>query len=336
GSSSATTSMLQYELDVPLSELSTMIGAYAAAQCYKAGIEAINKLGQLVKEKKIDCGFEKKESLYIAHSEKSAQSLKEEFEIRNKCELGVKWLQAEAIIKNYGLKSFGGILSQTAASIDAYKLAHELIHYNAGRGMNVYDQTELKDFDFGPKKTTITSSEGHKISCKKVIFCSGFESTKMVKEDVAKLFYTYACVSEKGIKIPKKLNNTLVWDTNEPYLYMRTTDDGRLLVGGEDSSVNFPFFQQQIKESKSSKLIQTLGEILPEVKFVEDFSWGGTFGTTKDGLPYIGQSPEFEHALFVLCFGGNGITFSIQAMDIIVDLLEDKPNELADYYRFGR
>ncbi|HMS68293.1 MAG TPA: FAD-dependent oxidoreductase [Saprospiraceae bacterium] len=336
GSSSATTSMLQYEIDVPLSELSNMIGSYAAAECYSAGIEAIKKLEQLVIENKIDCGFEKKESLYIAHSEKAAQSLKEEFEIRNKCELGVKWLSAEEVSKSYGLKSFGGILSETAASIDAYKLAHELIHYNAGRGMHVYDQTELIDFDFGPKKTTITSSEGHKISCKKVIFCSGFESTKMIKEDVAKLFYTYACVSEKDIKIPKKLRKTLVWDTNDPYLYMRTTDDGRLLVGGEDSSVNFPFFQQQIKESKTSKLIQTLQEMMPDINFIEDFSWGGTFGSTKDGLPYIGKSPEFEHALFVLSFGGNGITFSMQAMDIIVDLLEDKPNELADYYRFGR
>ncbi|MBP7643456.1 MAG: FAD-binding oxidoreductase [Saprospiraceae bacterium] len=336
GSSSATTSMLQYEIDVPLSELSTMIGAYAAAQCYKAGIEAINKLGQLVKENKIDCGFEKKESLYIAHNEEAAQSLYEEFEIRNKCQLGVKWLKPEEILKIYGLKSFGGILSQTAASVDAYKLAHELIHYNVNRGMTVFDQTELKDFDFSAEKTIITSSEGHKISCKKVIFCSGFESTKMIKEDIAKLFYTYACVSEKEIKIPKKLKNTLVWDTNEPYLYMRTTDDGRLLVGGEDSSVNFPFFQQQIKESKTSKLIQTLEEIMPDIKFIEDFSWGGTFGSTKDGLPYIGKSPEFEHALFVLSFGGNGITFSIQAMDIIVDLMEDKPNELADYYRFGR
>ncbi|MBK8391575.1 MAG: FAD-binding oxidoreductase [Saprospiraceae bacterium] len=272
----------------------------------------------------------------MAHNEEAAQSLYEEFEIRNKCQLGVKWLKPEEILKIYGLKSFGGILSQTAASVDAYKLAHELIHYNVDRGMTVFDQTELKDFDFSAEKTIITSSEGHKISCKKVIFCSGFESTKMIKEDIAKLFYTYACVSEKEIKIPKKLKNTLVWDTNEPYLYMRTTDDGRLLVGGEDSSVNFPFFQQQIKESKTSKLIQTLQEIMPDIKFIEDFSWGGTFGSTKDGLPYIGKSPEFEHALFVLSFGGNGITFSIQAMDIIVDLLEDKPNELADYYRFGR
>jgi hypothetical protein len=37
-----------------------------------------------------------------------------------------------------------------------------------------------------------------------------------------------------------------------------------------------------------------------------------------------------------LAFGGNGICFSIQAMEIIIDLLEGKENKLAGYYRFGR
>jgi len=143
-------------------------------------------------------------------------------------------------------------------------------------------------------------------------------------------------VSEQAINIPAKLNNILVWDTDDPYLYMRTTNDGRLLVGGEDSAVNFPFFQQKIKDKKAKNIINKLNHILPSVKFIEDFSWGGTFGTTKDGLPYIGQSPEYDNALFVLGFGGNGITFSVQAMEIIPALLEGKSNELSGYYRFGR
>jgi len=75
---------------------------------------------------------------------------------------------------------------------------------------------------------------------------------------------------------------------------------------------------------------------LPGINFIDDFNWGGTFGSTHDGLPYIGESPEYKNALFVLCFGGNGITFSVQAMHIIPDLLQQKENPLAYYYRFGR
>lgn len=143
-------------------------------------------------------------------------------------------------------------------------------------------------------------------------------------------------MSEQGIACVKQLKDVLVWDTANPYLYIRTTDDGRLLVGGEDSSTNFPFFQQQIKERKYVKLQSKLDELIPENGFIEDFSWGGTFGATKDGLPYIGASPEYTNALFVLGFGGNGITFSIQPMDIIVAMLKGKKHDLEKYYRFGR
>ena len=172
--------------------------------------------------------------------------------------------------------------------------------------------------------------------CRKIIFCTGFESTQLLREKIAKLFYTYACVSEQGICLPASLKKTLIWNTANPYLYLRTTDDGRLLVGGEDSPFRFSLFHQQVTEIKSSRLQKKLKKILPGVDFIEDFSWAGVFGSTKDGLPYIGKSPEYENALFVLGFGGNGITFSIQAMDIIPDLLQGKQNELSKYYCFGR
>ncbi|MGZ8558305.1 MAG: NAD(P)/FAD-dependent oxidoreductase [Chitinophagaceae bacterium] len=336
GSTSATTSMLQYEIDVPLYELAEMIGEEGAVACYRAGIEAIKKLESLVSKNNIDCGFEKKQSLYLAHSKKSVKDLYREFEIRDKHQLGVKWLSDKEVQEQYKIKSFGAILSESGGSVDAYKLTHELIHLNVKRGMQVYDQTEIEKFDLNSASPMLYIKGGCIVTCKKVIFCTGFETTEIIKEKIADLFYTYACVSEEKINLPGGIDDLLIWDTDDPYTYLRTTDDGRLLIGGEDSATNFPFFQQKIKEGKAAKLVKKLKTILPGVKFVEDFNWGGTFGSTKDGLPYIGKSPEYEHALFVLGFGGNGITFSIQAMDIIIALLENKINDLAEYYRFGR
>lgn len=329
GSSSATTSMLQYEIDVPLVKLARLIGEDPAAACYRAGIEAINHLDQLISNNHIDCGFQIKKSLYLSHSKKAASDLHKEFEIRNKHHLGVAWLNKEQVEATYEMKSFGAILSD-------YKLAHELIHLNVKRGMQVYDHTEIKQFRLNLHRPEIEIAGGCKVTCDRVIFCTGFEATAMLKEKVADLFFTYACVSETGIQLPPALEDCLVWDTDEPYTYMRCTDDGRLLVGGEDASNKFPFLQQKIKERKQAKLVKKLLKILPTVNFIPDFSWGGTFGTTKDGLPYIVKSPEYENALFVLGFGGNGITFSVRAMTIIVNMMQGIEHPLAPYYRFGR
>lgn len=336
GSTSATTSMLQYEIDTPLFKLAEMMGEEEAAQCYRSGIDAIDNLGDLINQYKIDCGFKKQDSLYIAHNKKAAVNLQKEFIIRDKHKLGVAWLTAKDILDQYGLKSYGGILSSKAASVDAYKLAHELIAMNVKNGLSVYDQTIIKDYRFKKAGVELTSAEGHLIKGQQVIFCTGFEATNMLKEKVAKLIFTWVTISEEGIKLSDKLQNTLVWDTNDPYLYMRSTDDGRLLVGGEDSNYRMSQLNTKTKERKSKKLVASLEKIMGDVEFIEDHNWGGVFGKTKDGLPYIGKSPEYQNALFVLGFGGNGITFSIQAMEIIIDMLQGKPNQLSQFYRFGR
>ena len=336
GSSSATTSMLQYEIDVPMYKLSEMIGEDAAAQCYKSGIEAILELEKLVATTKIDCGFKMKESLFLAHSKDASVWLKKEFKIREKHDIAVKWLSATEVKKEYGVKCHGAILSEVAASVDAFKLAHELIQQNVKRGMKVFDQTEIDKIETSGPEPKVILKTGETIEAKKIICCTGFESTKLLKEKVADLFYTYATVSEQGIKLNKLIDNTLIWDTGDPYHYMRTTDDGRFLIGGEDSSFNIALFQQKIKERKADKLIKSIKKIILGIEFIEDFSWAGTFGTTKDGLPYIGKSPEYENTFFVLGFGGNGITFSVRGMGMILDLLSGKDHKLAEFYKFGR
>ncbi|HTN47361.1 MAG TPA: FAD-dependent oxidoreductase [Flavipsychrobacter sp.] len=336
GSTSATTAMLQYEIDVPLFKLSKMIGEENAARCYAEGIEAIRNLGKLVDQFQIDCGFKSKQSLYVAHHLTARRSLEKEFEIREKNKLGVQWMDAAAVAGSFGITSEGGILSDTAASTDAYRLAHELIHLNCQRGMQVYDQTQITGLEFDTNAVTIRTAGDNVIKAKKAIFCTGFETTQMLKEKIAKIFYTWACVSEEKIVLPGRLHDTLVWDTADPYFYMRSTADGRLLIGGEDSPYSSSVSKQVLKEKKSKLLVKKLQKMMPDVLFEEDFNWGGTFGSTKDGLPYIGASPEYESAYFVLGFGGNGITFSVQGMNIITDLLEGKENELAKLYRFGR
>lgn len=336
GSTSATTSMLQYEIDKKLFELAEQIGEEGAALCYREGINAINDLDALVKRYGIECGFTRKKSLYIAHSKTASKALLKEYGLREKYALGVQWLNAGTIKKEYGIICHGGILSDTAASVDAYKLAHELIAIQVKKGMQVYDQTEIKKITTAGRSPVVTTAEGHSIRCKKIIFCNGFESTLLLQEKVANLIYTYATVSEQQVKMPKKLADTLVWDTADPYLYLRTTDDGRLLVGGEDDDFNDTIRQQVIKEKKSVLLQRKLKKLIPSVNYEEDFSWGGVFGTTKDGLPYIGASPEYKNCLWCLGFGGNGITFSAQGMKIIPDLLAGKQNDLGYHYRFGR
>jgi glycine/D-amino acid oxidase-like deaminating enzyme len=337
GSSSATTSMLQYEIDTPLYKLTEMIGKEGAEANFWAGHDAIDELQSIVKQIKSDCGFKKKESLYYAAYKKDIPNLLKEFEARKAAGFNVQWLSEEEILKKYKLhNAFGGILTDQGGSIDAFRFSHDLLQFNIERGLQVFDKTNLETTEYLKDKVIVTTNYGNTIEAGKVIYCNGYESTEMIKEKFVNLLSSFVIIGEPNQEDQKLLNDTLFWDTAEPYIYLRTTDDNRLLIGGEDEDFKDPNKRDKLISKKSQKLKKKLEKIFPHYNFRTDFSWAGTFGETKDGLPYIGEHPDFKNSYFVLGFGGNGITFSITGKKVISEMLHNRKHPLAKYFEFRR
>lgn len=337
GSTSATTSMLQYEIDIPLYKLIEMIGEKGAVESYKACSKAIDQLEKLTKEIKSRAGFRKKQSLYYASKKKDMKWLEKEFEARKKAGFEVSWLGSEDVEERFGFQNtYGAILSRQGASIDAFKFAHELLRFNVKKGLRVYDKTEMKSVKYLRDHNLALTTEGFNIKAKKIIYCVGYESSTMIKEHFVNLKVTYAVVSEIDQDQFKNIENTLVWNTDTPYMYMRSTDDNRLLIGGGDENFSNPEKRDSLLNKKEKEILRILKKIKPDYPFYSDFVWAGTFGETKDGLPYIGTHESFKNSYFVLGFGGNGITFSVTGMEMTSAYLKNKKHHLTEYFKFGR
>lgn len=128
GSTAATTAMLQYELDKPLFTLMEEIGQQPAVDIYQAGVDSILELEQLIGRLGIDCGFRRKESLYIATTNNDRKWLEKEFGARKQNGFEVRWLSSGELTENYHAVGKGAIRSSIGASMDAYKLSHELLN----------------------------------------------------------------------------------------------------------------------------------------------------------------------------------------------------------------
>ncbi len=76
--------------------------------------------------------------------------------------------------------------------------------------------------------------------------------------------------------------------------------------------------------------------MFPDIPFVTDMSWAGTFSATADGLPFIGTYPYRPNMYFALGYGGNGITFSMIAAQIIGNLITGKKDDRTDLFGFNR
>ncbi|WP_395972742.1 NAD(P)/FAD-dependent oxidoreductase [Chryseobacterium cucumeris] len=337
GSTSATTSMLQYEIDIPLYELIDQIGKKGAVLSYKACSDAIDTLEKITKTIRSKAGFKRKKSLYYVSKKKDLEWLTKEYEARKAAGFEVKWLSAGRVLEQFGFENtYGGILSKQGASIDAFQFAHELFMHNAKKGLKVFDKTEMVKVEERKGFNLVTTDSGFQIKAKKMIYCIGYESKNLIKENFVNLKSTYAAVSEIDKDKFKNISSTLVWNTDTPYLYMRTTDDGRLLIGGEDEDFYNAEKRDAILDQKGQKIIKTLKKIKPDYHFYTDFVWAGTFGETKDGLPYISEHKKFKNSYFVLGFGGNGITFSVAGMEMTSLFMKGKKHPLSRYFKFGR
>ena len=336
GSSCASTSLLQYEIDTPLYKLAELVGEKAAARSYWLCKEAIDKL--MVLADKINfTDIQKKKSLYYAAAKKDVAGLQKEFAARKKQGFKVQWLEDNAVFEKSGIHAPAAILSADAGQTNAYMFTHALHQYNIKNGLAVYDRTTIKTIKHNSTGAILQTENGYKIKAKKLVYATGYEVVKYIDKPIVKLQSTYAIVSEPLSQArPYWKNDMLLWNTADPYLYMRTTPDNRIIVGGRDENFYSPKKRDALIAIKTKKLVRDFGKIFPDIKFIPEFSWTGTFGSTKDGLPFIGPYKKLPNSQFALGFGGNGITFSLIAAEIIASLITGKKNPDATIFSFER
>jgi glycine/D-amino acid oxidase-like deaminating enzyme len=336
GSTAASTALLQYEIDTPLHKLVDKVGEYNAVQSYLLCNKAIADIEELCKKFGEKGVFVRRPSLQFASYKKHVAGLEKEYQLRRANGIKLEWLDEKEIEKKFGFAKPAALFSSDGAELDAYWLTHILLRRSILRGLRVYDHTPVTDIRYEKRGVELLTDMGKKIKAKKLVIACGYESQRYLPMQVQQLHSTYAIVSEP---IPDQAfwyRKALVWETDEPYIYMRTTDDGRILIGGKDIPYSDPEKRDKLIALKTRQLEKSFSRLLPSIPFKTDFSWAGTFASTKDGLPYIGSIRQLPHTYFALGFGGNGITFSILAAQIIRDVLQGKKNEGVDIFSFDR
>jgi glycine/D-amino acid oxidase-like deaminating enzyme len=336
GSSCASTSLLQYEIDVPLSVLQRQVGLDDAVKSYQLCRQAIHNLAQIAAEIGFK-DFEYKQSLYYAAYKKDLNFIKEEYAIRKKHGFNVKLLDNNSIRKTFQFDAPAAILSEDGAQTNAYQFAHHLFQAGIKKGLHVYDRTKICKIDHQQKRVVVTTENGYSISANKMVYANGYEAVEYIKKSIVQLHSTFVTISENiDIGRPFWNNDTLIWNTADPYLYLRTTSDNRIIVGGRDEDFYNPAKRDKLILPKAKQLSADFKKLFPNKEFKSEFNWTGTFGSTKDGLPYIGTYPPLANSYFALGFGGNGITFSQIAAEIITDLIQNKSNSDLDIFSFDR
>jgi len=336
GSTAASTALLQYEIDTPLRELVKLRGEKDAIRSYELCLQSITDIKNICVKLNAKKLFIPSPSFQFASYKKDKDPLWEEFVWREKAGIEIEWLEEKDVLDKFGFSKPAGILSATGASLDAYALTHKLLNDGQLTGMQVCDHTEIVSIRHKKREVELLTGDGKKIKARKLIIACGYESQQYIPFKIQELQSTFAIISEPVTKQELWYKDSLIWETSTPYLYLRTTEDKRIIIGGKDIDSSDPNKRDKYINIKSKELEKSFAKLFPSIPFKTDFRWAGTFASTIDGLPYIGAIRQRPHTLFALGFGGNGITFSIIAAQIICDLLKNKNNKDARLFSFNR
>lgn len=338
GSSAASTALLQYEIDVPLCRMAKIIGEENAATAYHACLQSISDIKRVLEETGVNAGFEQLPSLFYASSAADNKLLEQEHEIRQKHKLPVNLLEKKKIKEEYKIKTPGNaLINEASAQMDAYRAATGLLAYHIKEsGLKVFTHTSIKECIETSDGCIMTTDRGHKIKCGYVIIATGFEAGQFLPQKIMDLTSTYALVSHPVASEHLWPTHCLIWETADPYLYIRTTDKNRIIVGGEDEKFSDPQRRDSLLRKKTRILERKVRKLFPDLPFETEMVWCGTFSTTKDGLPFIGNWPDKERMFFDLGYGGNGITFSMIGAQIICRQLQGMKDERSGIFGYER
>ncbi|MFO7340449.1 MAG: FAD-dependent oxidoreductase [Lysobacteraceae bacterium] len=337
GSTSASTALLQYEIDTHLVDLARRHGEDNAAGAYLACVEAIDWLRGRARGLP-GVGFRPCTSLYYASRRRHVRDLHEEFQARRRHGIAVDWLEPGQIRQAWGFEAPGAILSHKAAQVDPYRMAHALFARLARAGTPVHDHQEVVAIRPQPRKVVLATDAGVQVHAGHVVLACGYENQRWLEKNVARNRSSYAFVSDPlPADAQAALRDTLIWESARPYLYLRLTPDGRLLAGGEDDAVDVPLRRDARVQGKARKLARRVGALFPELRLRPAFAWAGTFAETGDGLPWFGPHAQWGPRVhFAMAYGGNGITYSAIGAQLLRARIERRRHPLAALFSFER
>ena len=336
GSTSASTALLQYELDESLVELIEKLGAQRASDAYRAALAGVRGIRRICEGLSEDVGFKRRPTLYFASTVTDARKFRKERDSRVAiglpCEL-VSRMELRSIVD---FRAKAALTTNAGAEVDPWRLTKALLARAMDRGAALFGRTETRRVTAERGHVKVQTNRGT-IRAQYVVVSAGYEAERFLPARVARLHSTYAIATEPVASFGGWPRRSLIWESARPYLYMRTTEDNRIIVGGLDDPFRDPTARDRRVNAKARGLLLKARRLFPRIEMEIAFAWAGTFGETRDSLPFIGTHPGVDNrVLFALAYGANGMPFGAIAAELVASRIAGRKHRFDNTFVFDR
>ncbi len=336
GSTAASTAMLLWEIDKSLTDLTDIYGFEKAADIYRRSFRATQKLCQTLNVLPGGCNFAPRHSLYLAAEDIGHQQLRTEFDLRERADVPGHYLDHRGLLQQFGMTREAALVSPGSAEADPRLMVHSFLRLAGARGIQIFD-AEAKAYSGGTKTGAVELDGGHAIEARHIVLATGYALPEIVTSDLHQVTSSWAIAMQPQDAEALWPNRALIWEASKNYVYARTTWDNRIVIGGgDDNQVSSQDHRDRLMPDKTAILRQKLEALWPQAAGDVQCAWSGAFGITRDGLPLIGKVPGYPSFYAAYGYGGNGITFSYLAAEIVSAMIRNERRGWFDYFAIDR
>jgi glycine/D-amino acid oxidase-like deaminating enzyme len=316
GSTPASTSLVQYELDTPLMKLTRSAGREPAERMWRRSRLAVDALRERSRELGIRADQVNRDTLYLSGNVLDEAALRVEAEARRRAGFNTTFLGPRELQERVGVRGRSALLSYDNFAADPCRLASGFLRAAIGRGTRIHAPVEVTDVRATRSEVEAGTKGGPTIRCGSLVFATGYEMPKAVNAKTHRIFSTWAIAT---LPQPRALWPTrcFLWEASDPYLYMRVSPDHRVICGGEDEKFSDAQARDALLASKKVIIERKLKRLFPRLDTRAAFAWCGSFGISTTGMPTIGAIPGLPNCYVAMGYGGNGITFSMIAAQML-------------------
>ena len=324
GTTGGTTAHLNTLLDNPYSTIIKNFGKENAQLVAQACKDAIALVKSNIEEYNIDCGFENASAYLFAQTDKQVKELKD---IHDACrEVNVKALYADKLPVDIEYKKV--MIVDGQAKFHPVKYVHALAKAFEDAGGVILQQCRVEDIEENDQIQIVTTKGN--FQSRFLIYATHIPPGVNLLDFRCAPYRSYAMAVTLNGDYPEDL----AYDLDDPYHYYRTQEIEGIkyfIAGGEDHRTG--------EEKDTEQCFSRLENYLRKYFQINEvaYKWSSQYFQSNDGLPYIGHLPGNPKTVLVATgYGGNGITYSQIAAQILTDLIVKGQSDFEEVFNPSR
>jgi glycine oxidase len=258
----------------------------------------------------------------IAKNETEALELKKLIQFQTQAGEQAEWLTIDELLDKEPAVSHhlcGAMYMENDGQVQAYELSSGFARAAAVFGADIYEFTSVQDWIMKDGKVQGVRTNQGEFYADSIVVTTGAWSRTLIEKTGLELPVSPVKGECLSVITPTPLIQGTIFSHG---CYVVPKKAGRLLIG---ATVKPGTFDEKVTFDGVLGLLEKAKQLIPEIIHAEwERAWAGIRPLSGDGLPFLGEHPEYQNLFIATGHFRNGILLSPATGEYMADLIDGK------------